>query len=40
MFIVIDAVAMTKLFFIKIVCRYDISYDIVNNRDFVFISVF
>ena len=40
MFIIIDAVALTKLFFIKIVCRYDMFYDIVNNRGFVFISVF
>ena len=40
MFIIIDVVALTKLFFIKIVCRYNMSYDIVNDRDFVFISVF
>ena len=39
-FIIIDVVALTKLFFIEIVYRYDIFYDIVNNRDFVFISVF
>ena len=39
-FIIIDAAALTKLFFIKIVYRYDIFYDIVNDRDFVFISVF
>ena len=40
MFIIIDAAALTKLFFIKIVYRYDIFYNIVNNRDFIFISVF
>ena len=40
MFIIIDVVALTELFFIKIVYRYDIFYDIVNNRGFMFISVF
>ena len=40
MFIIIDAAALTKLFFIKIVYCYDMFYNIVNNRDFVFISVF
>ena len=40
MFIIIDAAALTKLFFIKIVYRYDMSYDIVNNQDSVFINVF
>ena len=40
MFIIIDVVALTKLFFIKIVYHYDMSYNIVNNRDFMFISVF
>ena len=40
MFIIIDVVALTKLFFIKIIYRYDIFYNIVNNRDFVFINVF
>ena len=40
MFIIIDAVALTKLFFVEIVYRYDIFYDIVNNRGFVFINVF
>ena len=39
-FIIIDAAVLTKLFFIEIICRYDMSYDIVNNRDFVFTSVF
>ena len=39
-FIIIDVAALTKLFFTKIVCRYDISYDIVNDRDSVFINVF
>ena len=40
MFIIIDIVALTKLFFIKIVYYYDIFYNTVNNRDFVFINVF
>ena len=40
MFIIIDAAALTKLFFIKIVYRYDMSYDIVNDRDFIFTNVF
>ena len=39
-FIIIDAAALTELFFIKIVYRYDIFYNIVNDRGFVFISVF
>ena len=39
-FIIIDVVALTKLFFVKIVYRYDMFYDIVNDRDFMFISVF
>ena len=40
MFIIIDAAALTELFFIKIVYRYDMSYNIVNDRNFMFISVF
>ena len=40
MFIIIDAAALTKLFFVEIVCRYNISYNIVNDRDSVFINVF
>ena len=40
MFIIIDAAALTKVFFIKIVYYYDIFYNIVNNRDFIFINVF
>ena len=39
-FIIIDAAALAELFFIKIVYRYNMSYDIVNNRDFMFINVF
>ena len=39
-FIIIDIAAMTKLFFIKIVYRYNMLYNIVNDRDFMFISVF
>ena len=40
MFIIIDIAALTKLFFIKIVYRYDMFYNIVNNQDSVFINVF
>ena len=40
MFIIIDAAALTELFFIEIVYRYDMFYDIVNNRNFMFTSVF
>ena len=40
MFIIIDVVALTELFFVEIVYRYDIFYNIVNNRGFMFISVF
>ena len=40
MFIIIDAVALTKLFFIKIIYRYNMFYNIVNDRDFMFTSVF
>ena len=39
-FIIIDAVALTKLFFIEIIYHYDMSYNIVNNRDFVFTNAF
>ena len=39
-FIIIDIATLTKLFFIKIVYRYNIFYDIINNRDFMFINVF
>ena len=40
MFIIIDVVTLTKLFFIEIVYHYDIFYNIVNDRDFMFISAF
>ena len=40
MFITIDIAALTKLFFIKIIYRYNMFYNIVNNRDSVFISAF
>ena len=40
MFIIIDIAALTKLFFIKTVYRYDMFYNIVNDRDFIFINVF
>ena len=40
MFIIIDAAALTELFFIKIVYHYDMFYNIVNDQDFMFINVF
>ena len=40
MFIIIDVVALTKLFFVEIVYHYNIFYNIVNNRGFMFINVF
>ena len=40
MFIIIDAAALTKLFFIEIVYYYDIFYNIVNDRGFIFTIVF
>ena len=39
-FIIIDIAALAELFFIEIVYRYNIFYNIVNNRGFMFISVF
>ena len=39
-FIIIDIAALTKLFFIKIIYRYDMFYDIINDRGSVFTSVF
>ena len=39
-FIIIDVVGLTILFFVEIVYRYNIFYNIINNRDSVFISVF
>ena len=39
-FIIIDAAALTKLFFIKIVYRYNMFYNIINDRDFIFTNVF
>ena len=39
-FIIIDIAALTKLFFIKIIYRYNMFYNIVNDRDFMFTNVF
>ena len=39
-FIIIDVVALTELFFVEIVYRYDMFYDIVNDRGFMFTNVF
>ena len=36
----IDVAKLTKLFFEKIVLHFDISTDIVNDKDFLFINVF
>ena len=40
MIIKIDVVELTKLFFEQIILRFDISADIVNNKDSLFINVF
>ena len=40
MFITIDAAALAELFFAEIVYRYDMSYNIINDRGSVFTSVF
>ena len=36
----IDVAKLTKLFFEKIVLHFDISADIINNKNFLFINVF
>ena len=36
--ITIDVVTLTKMFYNKIICRYNISSNIINNRDFIFIN--
>ena len=38
--IIIDVVALTKFFYIKIIYYYDILNDIVNNRNSIFINIF
>ena len=40
MIIKIDVAKLTKLFFKKIVLRFNISADIVNNENFLFINIF
>ena len=40
MIIKIDVVKLIKLFFEKIVLRFDISADIVNDKNFLFINIF
>ena len=40
MIIKIDVAELTKLFFEQIVLRFDISADIVNDKDFLFINIF
>ena len=39
-FIIIDVAKLIKLFFEKIVLRFDISVDIVNDKNFLFINIF
>ena len=38
--ITIDIVTLTKMFYNKIIYRYNILNDIVNDRDFIFINNF
>ena len=38
--IMIDIVTLTKVFYNKIIYRYNILNDIVNDRDFIFINNF
>ena len=38
--ITIDVVTLTKMFYNKIIYRYNILNDIVNDRDFIFINNF
>ena len=38
--IMINIVTLTKMFYDKIIYRYNILNDIVNNRDFIFINNF
>ena len=38
--IIIDIIALTKIFHIEIIYRYNILNDIVNNRGSIFINIF
>ena len=38
--IIINIVTLTKMFYNKIIYRYNILNDIVNDRDFIFINNF
>ena len=38
--IIIDVVTLTKVFYNKIIYRYNILNDIINDRDFIFINNF
>ena len=38
--ITIDVITLTKIFYNKIIYRYNILNDIVNDRDFIFINNF
>ena len=38
--ITIDVITLTKMFYNKIICRYNILNDIINNRNFIFINSF
>ena len=36
----INIAKLANIFYSNIIYRYDISYDIINNRDLIFISAF
>ena len=38
-FIIIDVVALTRLFLFKFIYRYDIFNNIINDRNFVFTNI-
>ena len=38
--ITIDVITLTKVFYNKIIYRYNISNDIINDRNFIFINNF
>ena len=38
--ITIDVITLTKVFYNKIICRYNILNNIINDRDFIFINNF
>ena len=38
--VIIDIAKLTKVFYFEIVYRYNISNDIINNRNSIFIDIF